>query len=389
MVSNRLRRFLPLALALALAPYAVAFPALADDATPVEPASILSGSSDASVDEELKGRDKDRADIEQLLKQIETEWNSHNIEAVMGHYADDYVNNDGLDKKAVSKLTEDFWKTYPDAKSSSKIKEIRVEGPFITIESRDTALGTTAKELPGIGTKGELRSVSEGQLYLKKLGPEWKIIGDRIDYEKVKVAFGLAKQLGAEFSAPEQVKAGRQYAARLELNLPAGLTAVGSITSQALQYPQPQPTDSWRPLEGATLERVMPANTKNRNELLMATVGVTNSTRNSLMGIAFLTRRLNVVPLMEEPEPVKAASADHPSLPSIEGKLKDGKEKIEAPSKGESKPGKDTPSKGVLLEEPPKVEIKPDKDTGKDNANEESKPAGDKKPVKKPSGDSQ
>jgi hypothetical protein len=86
------------------------------------------------------------------------------------------------------------------------------------------------------------------------------------------------------------------------------LTAVGSITSQPLQYPQPQPTDAWRPLDGSTLERVMPANIKNRNELLMATIGVTNSTRNSLMGIAFITRRLNVVPVMEEiPETTTAA----------------------------------------------------------------------------------
>ncbi len=251
---------------------------------------------------------KERAEVEVLLKNIETQWNAHNLDAVMNFYADDYINNDGLDKKSVAALTQDFWKTYPDAKSTSQTKEIRVEGPFVTVESRDTAVGTTAKEMPGIGTKGDLQSVSEGQLYMKKLGPTWKIIGDRIDYERVKVAFGLAKQLNTQFSAPEQVKAGKQYSARLELTLPPGLTAVGSITSQPLQYPQPQPADAWRPLEGSILERVMPANHQNRNELLMATIGVTNASRNSLMGIAFLTRRLNVVPNMEEESPTVTAS---------------------------------------------------------------------------------
>jgi hypothetical protein len=218
----------------------------------------------------------------------------------MSYYADDYINNDGLDKKAVTELTKDFWERYPDAKSSSKTKSIRIDGNFAAVESRDMALGSTAKEMPGMGSKGDLSSISEGQLYLKKIGNAWKIIGDRIDYEKVRVAFGLAKQLEATFSAPEQVKSGKQYSAKLELALPTGLIAVGSITSQPLEYPQQQPTDTWRPLDGTVLERIMPANSNNRNELLMATIGITNASRNSLMGIEFLTRRLNVVPESEE-----------------------------------------------------------------------------------------
>lgn len=279
----------------------------------------------------------DRADIEKLLKSIETDWNAHNLDSVMSYYSDEYLNNDGLDKKAVTALTQDFWKTYPDAKSSSETKQIRVEGNFATVESRDLATGTTAKEMPGIGTKGELTSVSEGQLYLKKHGTAWKIIGDRIDYEKVRVAFGLARQVTAQFSAPEQVKAGKQYTAKLELGLPSGLTAVGSITNTQLQYPQPQPDDAWRPMnepasDKPLLERVLTANNKNRNELLMATIGITNTARNSLMGIAFLTRRLNVIPTMEE-EPVKIVK-DEPAKPpaALVNPADGGKKPTETPS---------------------------------------------------------
>lgn len=316
MLSARCRAQLALSVLAALICPHLSAPAWALETSP-PPAGDFISESDS------KERSKDRSDIEQLLHTIESQWNAHNLDAVMNYYADDYVNNDGLDKKAVSALTQDFWKTYPDARSVSKTRQIRLEGPFVTVESQDMAFGTTAKEMPGIGTKGELQSVSEGQLYLKKIGSSWKIIGDRIDFEKVKVAFGLAKQLTTSFSAPEQVKAGRQYSARLDLTLAPGLTAVGSITSQPLQYPQPQPTDAWRPLEGASLERVMPANSKSRNELLMATIGVTNSARNSLMGIAFLTRRLNVVPNMEEvPDagtPTGADLTSHPrSLPAPE-----------------------------------------------------------------------
>jgi ketosteroid isomerase-like protein len=266
-------------------------PALALETPATVTASFAGDSQDNS---------QEHKEIEALLHDIEVQWNAHNLELVMNYYSDDYVNNDGLDKKSVSALTQDFWKTYPDAQSTSLTREIRIEGPFATIESKDSAVGTTSKEMPGIGSKGELQSVSEGQLYLKKLGTSWKIIGDRIDYEKVRVAFGIAKQLDTTFSAPEQVKSGKQYSAKLDLALPNTLTAVGSITSQPLQYPQPQPADAWRPIESTSLERVMNANNKNRNELLMATIGITNSSRNSLMGIAFLTRRLNVVPIMEE-----------------------------------------------------------------------------------------
>lgn len=274
-------------------------------------AAVDTPSAPTANDMQLPGSsaEQDRQDIEKLLATIESEWNAHNLQAVMGHYADDYLNNDGLDKNAVSELTKDFWKTYPDAKSRSTTKEIRLEGTFATVESRDAATGTTAKEMPGIGSKGELNSTSEGQLYLKRQGQGWKIVGDRIDYERVRVAFGLARQVQATFSAPEQVKSGTKYTAKLELGLPSGLTAVGSITNTPLQFPQPTPDDSWRPMNDPSpdrplLERVLSANNKNRNELLMATVGITNSSHNSLMGIAFLTRRINVIPTMEE-EPVK------------------------------------------------------------------------------------
>ncbi|MBP9092352.1 nuclear transport factor 2 family protein [bacterium] len=273
--------------------------------------AITLGSQDFTLDSDNKEHEKERKEIENTLSNIETLWNAHNLDGVMANYSDDYVNNDGLDKKAVTTLTQDFWKTYPDAKSVSKTKHVRIEGNFATIESRDMAVGTTSKEMPGMSSKGELQSLSEGQLYLKKIGSTWKIVGDRIDYEKVKVAFGLAKQLNAVFTAPEQVKAGKQYSAKLEVSLPPGLFAVGSITSQPLRFPQPSPSDSPRPLEAPALERVMSANNENRNELLTATVILTNPMRTSVMGVSFLTRRMNVIaePLQNKDE-IQVAESD-------------------------------------------------------------------------------
>lgn len=313
----------PAAVALLISCGTVSLAATSAMALETSPAAETFATAEFALDPEAKDHEDERKEIEKILASIEESWNAHNLDSVMSYYADDYINNDGLDKKAVSALTQDFWKTYPDAKSYSKVKQIRIEGNFATIESRDMASGSTAKEMPGIGTKGDLKSISEGQLYIKKIGTAWKIIGDRIDYEKVRVAFGLARNLVATFSAPEQVKSGHQYSAKLELDLPPNLTAVGSITSQPLAYPQPQPSDAWRPVDGPVLERILPANTSNRNELLMATIGITNSSRSSLMGIEFLTRRLNVVPDNEELKEDRERSSEKAEERSRQNKLPD------------------------------------------------------------------
>ena len=255
---------------------------------------------------------QDRKDIEKFLTNFEKDWNGHNLEGVMSNYADDYVNNDGFDKKIINQLMGELWKTYPDIKSSSFTKSIRVEGPYATIGTHDDVVGTTASEAQGLG-KGELRSVSEGLLFCKRTGTAWKIIGDRIDYERNKVSYGLGRQLEPSFAAPEQVKSGKQFSARLEVDMPTGLAAMGTISQATLSYPPPKPPEVYKPMgdplnDRPLLERVMTANAKNRNELLMATIGLTNASRNSLLGMVILTRRLNVVPPMEA-DPAKAETS--------------------------------------------------------------------------------
>ncbi len=306
------------------------------------PAATTAATGESALEPDAKKIEKERKEIESLLANLETQWNAHDLDGVMSHYADDYINNDGLDKKAVASITKKFWSQYPDSKSNSKIKQVRVDGNFSTIESRDVATGTTDKENADTGTKGELNSVSEGQVYLKKNGNNWKIIGDRIDYEKVRVSYGLARQLTTNFSAPEQVKSGRQYSARVDIALPVGLTAIGSIMSQPLKYPQSSSNEGEpkpRIIDGESLERVMSANTSNRNELLMATVGITNATRSHLMGITVVTRRLNVIPqTIEDPADkteVATKSDDEPAKKAESGDADSAKAKPEEPAKEE------------------------------------------------------
>lgn len=264
--------------------------------------------SDFGLEEDNKSNANDRKEIAEALAAVEKNWNAHNLEAFMGSYADDYVSNDGFDKKTVEALTKEFWDIYPDARSTSKIKQIRINMPYATVESRDLAFGTTANEMKGLGSKGELQAVSEGQLYLKKQGPVWRIIGDRIDYEKVRLSWGLARQVDLDFAAPELVKAGKQYSAKVDLNLPVGLSALGSITSIPVTYPWSKPTRVWKPVDGSSLERMFYANLNNKNELLDAEIAITNSTKTSCMGMASISRRVNVVPLSESTDKTEIAA---------------------------------------------------------------------------------
>jgi ketosteroid isomerase-like protein len=298
------------AVTVTIAPF-IASGAFAENAQP----SIIPDWAYKSSTSNSKEFQETSKDIEDVLKQIEEAWNSHNLESLMTYYADDYLSNDGLDKKGVESITQDIWKDYPDVKSTSTTTDMRIEGNYATIYSRDLAVGSTAKALPEIGGKGELQSLSEGQLYLKKVGTGWKIIGDRIDYEKTKLAFGLSKQLNADFTAPEQIKGGSQYTAKVEMALPPGLAWKGIIISQPLEQPLPKPNhnaDQWRNLETNVLERVIPANKKNHNELLTAIIGVTDLNRRSLMGVAFYTRRINVVPQPEKPREATQAATTPP-----------------------------------------------------------------------------
>ena len=272
----------------------IQLPALALEPSP---AATATSNNEVNFDGTEKGHEAERKQIETLLADIESSWNAHNIDKVMAYYADDYINNDGLDKTAVKEITQDFWKTNPDAKSSSVTTQIRVEGNFATVESRDTAYGTIKMNpMRDSSLQGELNTISGGQLYLKKTADTWKITGDRIDYELVKVTYGVAKNLKISFTAPEQVKSGKQFSAKIDVDLPNNYLAVGSITSQPLEYPQKTPKDLWRAMDSSSLERIIPANTNNKNELLMATVIITDINKRNLAGIELLTRRLNVVP---------------------------------------------------------------------------------------------
>src|SRR5277367_2614908 len=69
----------------------------------IETSTAVSAASNGefSLEPDTSEHGAERKEIEDLLSNIETQWNAHSLDSVMNYYADDYINNDGLDKKAV------------------------------------------------------------------------------------------------------------------------------------------------------------------------------------------------------------------------------------------------------------------------------------------------
>jgi hypothetical protein len=172
------------------------------------------------------------------------------------------------------------------------------------IETFDIEKGTTGKISDLTKDTGDLIGNSKTLIYLKKSGNSWKIISDKILYEKTYLKYGQAKNFKADLVAPEQVYAGTDYTASVYLALPKDVVALASITSEPIIYPQTKAEEVFRqvPLDYSILERVMKANTTNNNELNVASIGFTQLVQNTyktpqikLVGMTLIMQRVNVI----------------------------------------------------------------------------------------------
>lgn len=243
--------------------------------------------------------------VSELLDSLEVVWNNHDINKVSTFYADEFINGDGLEFESVKNLTKDLWEAYPDIKSKSQERIIRITGEYATVESTDIYQGSSSKVRDEVGTKGFLKAVSMGQLFLKKFGPTWKITSDKTYFEKVSIGYGLGSELidkdKIRLSAPEQVASGQSYSTKLDFDLAKDIKPVAAISKEVLIYPQISAEDKFRLTNETKLEKWLIANKGGKNELITATVGLTGEAlKPQLVGLVFLTKRVNVVPVSDD-----------------------------------------------------------------------------------------
>ncbi|MEW5821162.1 MAG: nuclear transport factor 2 family protein [Cyanobacteriota bacterium] len=262
---------------------------------------IFINTSNALSKSEMESQEK----VSKIINDLIDASNKHEIEAIASLYSNDYLSGDSLNKDQILELIKETWETYPDIKYSTDIKAVRISDNWATVETHDESRAITGKISEITSDKGDLVSNSHTIVYMRRFGKEWKIVGDFTFFERAILKFGTAKELDISFSAPEQVKAGEMYSGKINMEVPVGTFAVGSITKEPIVYPNLKPKEKFRTINQSlgNLERVFESNESNNNELVTATVGITELTEDNqarptvrLKGICIIGNRVNVIP---------------------------------------------------------------------------------------------
>lgn len=255
--------------------------------------------------------------------------NQKRIDDAMKHYHSDFLSGDNFTREQLRSMIVDTWQAYPNIQYNSQAVELRVYGDWAALQSLDktTALAPADKDI--IDVPGTLASESSSILYFRRFGADWQITSDATVWEQAVVRYGVGDTVKMTLSAPEQVRAGDGYSATLQAQLPAGVLSIAHIDNQPIRYPHPKADGKFRTLnpDNASLQRVLKANTENRNEVVSAVVTLTKIDQKdperpsvSVAGVISILKRVNVVPTSQEAS-CQAAQATKTTDLSASGKI--------------------------------------------------------------------
>lgn len=252
----------------------------------------------------------DTREIKSLLNSQVKYANKTNFNKFISTFTKDYKNADGFDLESYSKLVKDVWNTYDNIEYGVEIKDIAIMNDNAIVKVLETSYANipASHKLDGI-----LMSEANSVYYLKKQKGDWKVSSDEVLSETTSMLYGNAKDLDIKLTAPQKIEAGEEYTASLEFTPPEDIIAIASIASDTVEYPQKQPKEVYRKLpEDNLLERIFISNKDNKNEYVVASVGLTKadiedlSIKLSLTGFGYKIIRVNVVSKTEEAKDVKA-----------------------------------------------------------------------------------
>lgn len=180
----------------------------------------------------------EEASIRQFMARLNDAANRHDVDALLKHYAPDYISADGYNLTQLKQLLQDTWATYPEIVYTSDIVRIRVQGDTATVESneRSEAPLTVLKDMP-VGGAGKLTTTSQTLTYLKKVAEGWEVSHEEIINEESRVEYGKHEKVRVNLEAPDQVFQGEQYEARVASDLPKTVFAIANLTQDFLSFP--------------------------------------------------------------------------------------------------------------------------------------------------------
>jgi len=240
--------------------------------------------------------------VVKFFKEYENAANNYNHNTINEIYSKDYLNSDGFNKHIIMNVVKDTWKSYPGIKYNVKINSVNIYNDKAIVNVSETAKGYAKTENENVG---EFVSNVQTLYFLKKEDDAWKITNDNTIKEQVRVSWGDAKYATISLDVPLQLSAGQEYIAKLTLEKPKNILAIGSITSEKITYPQKPTKEIFRKFsQDGIIERIMKTNTDSVNEFVSATVGFSRPTLDEnqklnvkLTGYACVIERLHVVPI--------------------------------------------------------------------------------------------
>lgn len=218
-------------------------------------------------------------------------------------YSDKYVSSDMLNKENLLELIQQSWGMTDGLEYSNEIQNIRFDTNFATVEINENLIGLTKEKSEITGDIGLVESSVRTALYLQKFGKGWKIVSDKTLYEETSIRYGKAKDLEVNIYAPEQAFSGEDYSITLETEIPLNTFALGSITSEKIEFPRKRVEEVYRQVSANLnmLERLVKANSDSVNELAVASVSFCTVKKGAfkvpeidVTGTAVLLKRVNV-----------------------------------------------------------------------------------------------
>lgn len=243
--------------------------------------------------------------IKELFKVYTTFANKHDLNGIEHFYADNYINNDGFDKKAYLKTAQETWDECKDITYDIKIQSIDINGNYATVNVEETATGTVFEKTEIMAVAGEIHAISKGSYNLVKINDKWLISGETILSDESSLLYGDARFMNIELNAPNQVAAGENYTTTVKADADENTVIVGSIEHDPITYPSETPNGPLRTMpKTQILERVIKANSDNINEYTVATLAISKvkpteygTLKVYLAGLACIMKRVNVIPV--------------------------------------------------------------------------------------------
>ncbi len=245
------------------------------------------------------------AQIRDFFKRYNKYSAKNRVDKLKELYTDDYVNNDGFNKKTVFEMMDIASSAYKAVSYTTDIESIEVDGNYAVVRAKEIATGETEKVFEKVNDTGTINSELRFVDYMKKEGNKWKISATEVIYEKVILAYGEAKSLPVDISAPDCVPSGANYDVTVRTTAPDHSFLVASISNDRIVFPQEQGKDVYRAIKKDELARILTANKTNNNEYATVSIALTRakvepeSVVLNMTGIAFIMKRVNVLSVNE------------------------------------------------------------------------------------------